>query len=178
MDTRVTRLVAASRSQVYEALVDPVAVQQWMCPDDMTSEVHRYEPWVGGTFAITLTYDAPTAAGKTGAHSDTSTGRFTRLVPDREVVQVVSFDADDADVRGEMTITYLLEDAPGGTLVTGLHEDLPPGVSAADNELGWRMSLRGLAELVERGRPQAPVSRQARRAGGGRRRAGGSGPGS
>jgi NADPH:quinone reductase-like Zn-dependent oxidoreductase len=28
-------------------------------------------------------------------------------------------------------------------------ENLPPGVSPADNELGWRMSIDKLAELVE-----------------------------
>jgi NADPH:quinone reductase-like Zn-dependent oxidoreductase len=30
-------------------------------------------------------------------------------------------------------------------------ENLPPGVSPADNELGWRMSIDKLAELVEDG---------------------------
>ena len=151
MDTQVSQLVAAPRSRVYAALLDPAAVQRWMVPDGMTSEVHAYDAREGGAFAITLTYDGPTTAGKTTARSDTSTGRFVRLVPDREVVQVVAFDTDDPDVSGEMTITYRLEDAPGGTLVTGLHQTLPAGVSAADNELGWSTSLRKLAEQVEQG---------------------------
>jgi uncharacterized protein YndB with AHSA1/START domain len=151
VDTRATRLVAAPRSRVYAALLDPAAVQRWMVPDDMTSEVHRFEAREGGTFSITLTYDEPTGTGKTTAHADSFTGRFVRLVPDTEVVQAVAFDTDDPDVGGEMTITYLLEDAPGGTLVTGVHRDLPAGVSAEDNEVGWAMSLRKLAELVEAG---------------------------
>lgn len=37
----------------------------------------------------------------------------------------------------------------GGTEVEGVHENLPPGVSASDNELGWRMSLGKLARRVE-----------------------------
>jgi uncharacterized protein YndB with AHSA1/START domain len=151
VDTRVTRVIAAPRSRVYAALLDPAAVQRWMVPDDMTSEVHRFEAREGGTFSITLTYVEASSAGKTAEHSDTSTGRFVRLVPDTEVVQVVAFDTADPAVAGEMTITYRLEDVPGGTLVTGLHQDLPPGVSAADNEVGWAMSLRKLAELVEGG---------------------------
>jgi hypothetical protein len=40
-----------------------------------------------------------------------------------------------------MTITYRLADADGGTDLTGLHENVPPGVSPADNEMGWRMSI-------------------------------------
>ena len=145
----MSRVVAAPRSRVYAALLDPVAVQRWMVPDDMTSEVHRFEAREGGTFAITLTYAEETSTGKTTEHADSFHGRFVRLVPDTEVVQAVAFDTDDPDVRGEMTITSRLEDVPGGTLVTGLHADLPPGVSAAENEVGWTMSLRKLAALVE-----------------------------
>jgi hypothetical protein len=48
-----------------------------------------------------------------------------------------------------MTITMTLSDAPGGTEVVGLHEGIPPVVSPADNETGWRMSLARLAALVE-----------------------------
>lgn len=48
-----------------------------------------------------------------------------------------------------MTITYRLADADRGTDLTGRHENLPPGVPAADNELGWSMSLAKLAALVE-----------------------------
>jgi len=32
-----------------------------------------------------------------------------------------------------------------------MHEGLPAGVSPADNELGWRLSLDTLAALVEAG---------------------------
>ncbi len=174
MDTQVSRLITAPRSAVYAALLDPAAVQRWMVPDGMTSEVARFEAEEGGRFEVTLTYDAPTTAGKTDAQSDTSRGRFVRLVPDTEVVQVVAFDTDDPAVAGEMTITYRLEDVPGGTLVTGLHSDVPPGVSAADNELGWTMYLRKLAELVEGG--WRPVREPGRPAGGARRRAGGTAP--
>lgn len=50
-----------------------------------------------------------------------------------------------------MTVTITLLDRNGGTEVVGQHEGLPPGVSLADNELGWRMALRKLAALVEPG---------------------------
>jgi hypothetical protein len=48
-----------------------------------------------------------------------------------------------------MTITYRLIDADGGTELVGVHENVPPGVTPADNELGWRMSTDKLARLVE-----------------------------
>ena len=149
--TRVFRRIAAPRSEVYRALLDAGAVQQWMVPDNMTSEVHAFEAAEGGAFRISLTYDEPDSTGKSNAHTDTFHGRFTRLVPDREVVQAVEFETEDPAMAGEMTITYLLTDDDGGTLLTGTHENLPSGVSPSDNELGWRMSIEKLAGLVERG---------------------------
>jgi hypothetical protein len=64
-------------------------------------------------------------------------------------VQAIEFETDDPRMQGEMTVTYALADAPDGTVLVGRHENLPSGVSAADNELGWSMSLGKLAALVE-----------------------------
>ena len=147
--TRVTRHIHAPRPRVYRALLDPDSVQQWMVPDRMTSCVHSFEAREGGTFRISLTYDLPTMAGKTSARTDSFHGRFVRLVPDTEVVQAVEFETDDPAMQGEMTITYTLTDSGTGTDLVGLHENLPPGVPPADNELGWNMSLDKLARLVE-----------------------------
>jgi uncharacterized protein YndB with AHSA1/START domain len=134
---------------VYRTLLDAEAVRHWMVPDGMTSYIHSFDAREGGTFRISLTYDIPTDAGKTTAQTDSFRGRFVKLVPDTEVIQVVEFETDDPSMQGEMTITYLLADANDGTSLTGLHENLPPGVSPADNELGWSMSVDKLAELVE-----------------------------
>lgn len=148
--TRVTRDIRAPRARVYRALLDPQAVRRWMVPDGMTSLVHSFDAREGGRFRISLTYDTPDGAGKTTASTDTFHGRFTRLVPDTEVVQVTEFETDDPGLQGEMTLTFTLADAPGGgTRVTGTHEDLPRSVSPEDNELGWTMSLANLARLTE-----------------------------
>jgi hypothetical protein len=56
-------------------------------------------------------------------------------------------------LQGEVTITFTLVDAGGGTEVLTVHDGLPPGVPPADNETGWRSSLAKLAALVEGVRP-------------------------
>jgi len=147
--TSATRRIRAPRAVVYRALLDAEDVRRWMVPDGMTSEVHAFDPREGGEFRVSLTYDTPTGTGKTTARTDSYHGRFLRLVPDTEVVQVVEFETDDPQMTGEMTITYRLLDAEGGTELVGVHENLPPGVTPADNELGWRMSTDKLARLVE-----------------------------
>ena len=130
-------------------LLDADAVQQWMVPDGMTSQVHSFDAREGGTFRISLTYDLPTDTGKTSSQTDSFHGRFAQLVPDTKVVQAVEFETDDPTMAGEMIITYTLSPADGGTDLAGVHEHLPPGVSPADNEAGWTMSLAKLARLVE-----------------------------
>lgn len=53
-------------------------------------------------------------------------------VPDAMTCQVHEFEARE-----------------GGTDLHATHEGLPPGVSPADNELGWTMALAKLAAIVE-----------------------------
>lgn len=120
-----------------------------MVPDEMTSEIHSFDAREGGTFRISLTYELPTTAGKTTSATDSFHGRFIKLVPDTEMVQAVEFESDDPSMVGEMTVTYTLADADGGTDIVGVHENLPPGVTPAANQLGWRMSLDKLAQLLE-----------------------------
>jgi len=141
--------VNAPRARVYNALIDPNAIVKWKVPSGMTSHVHEFEGREGGTFRISLSYDTPTGTGKTTAHTDTYHGRFVKLVPNELLVEVDEFETADPAMRGEMTITITLSDADGGTDVIGVHEGLPSGVSAADNEAGWRSALERLAALVE-----------------------------
>jgi len=123
--TRIRRRLNAPRSKVHGALLDARAV----------------------AFRISLTYDAPTGAGKTTAHTDTYHGRFVELVPGERVVEVLGFETADPGMPGEMTITISLADVEGAEL-TAVHARLPSGLSPADNEAGWRMSLAKLAALI------------------------------
>jgi uncharacterized protein YndB with AHSA1/START domain len=147
--THIRRHVNAPRAIVYRALLDADAVARWMVPTGMTSYVHAFDPHEGGMFRISLTYDEPTGTGKTTAHTDTYHGRFVKLVPNEQVVEVVEFETADPALQGEMTITFTLTDADGGTEIDAAHDRLPPGVSPTDNETGWRMSLANLAALLE-----------------------------
>jgi uncharacterized protein YndB with AHSA1/START domain len=146
---RMSEFIAAPRERVYSALLDPEAVARWKVPAGMTCEVHEFDASEGGAIRISLTYDAPDRTGKTHGRTDTYRGRFVRLVPNELVVEADEFETDDPALRGEMMITISLSDARGGTELVAEHDGLPDGVSAADNELGWREALARLAALVE-----------------------------
>ena len=147
--TRITQHIRAPRATVYRALLDAEAVAKWKVPDGMTCEVHQWEPREGGALRVSLTYDEPTRASKTVAHTDTYHGRFVKLVPNEQVVEVDEFETTDPAMSGPMTITITLADKDGGTELVAVHDGLPAGVSPADNELGWRLSLAKLATIVE-----------------------------
>src|SRR5574342_1000536 len=103
--TRISRHVNAPRAHVYRALLDAQAVATWMVPSGMTSHVHEFNVRVGGSFRVSLTYDAPTGTGKTTAHTDTYHGHFVKLVPNEQVIEMVEFETADPELRGEMTVT-------------------------------------------------------------------------
>ena len=147
--TRVQQHIDAPRATVYRALLNARAVSMWMVPDGMRSQVHEFDARAGGAFRISLTYEGGSGTGKSSAHSDTYHGHFLRLVRDEQVVQILEFETDDPGMQGAMTITFKLSDAEGGTNVLAVHESLPPGLSPADNETGWRMSLAKLATFCE-----------------------------
>jgi uncharacterized protein YndB with AHSA1/START domain len=115
----------------------------------MSSHVHEFDAREGGSFRVSLTYDAPGGAGKSDSNTDTYHGRFARLVPDEQVVEVFEFETADPALGGTMTMTTSLRDADGGTEVVIVHEGIPDSVPAADNETGTQMALDNLAALVE-----------------------------
>jgi uncharacterized protein YndB with AHSA1/START domain len=115
--------------------------------------VHVFEAREGGTYRMSLTYQdpAPSPRGKTSEDTDTFQGRFVELVPDENIVEAIEFDSRDPAFAGAMKMTTRLADADGGTEVTILSQDLPPGIRPEDNEEGTGQALQKLAALVENG---------------------------
>ena len=115
----------------------------------MNSVVHEFDPSEGGVFRVSLTYDGPSGVGKSHDRTDTYRGRFLRLVPDEQVVEVLQFETSDVGLAGEMTMTTTLSEATDGTVVLMVHEGIPDSVPVQDSEAGTRMALANLTKLVE-----------------------------
>jgi len=149
--TRVSILIKAPRKAVYQAFLDPHAVASWLPQNDMTGQVHEFDPRVGGRFRISLTYQHAERSlhGKTSADTDTVRGRFVELIPSEKIVQIVEFESQQPEFAGEITITATYTNAVGGTEVTMLCENIPKGIRPEDNEMGCRESLQKLAALLE-----------------------------
>lgn len=113
--TRIGCHINAPRAVVYREVE---------VPDGMTCHVHAFDAREGGSFRISLTYDAPIRIGKTTAHTDTYHGCFVKLMPNEQIVEVDEFETEDPALRGEMTIT--ITDGDGGTDLLAVHEGCSP----------------------------------------------------
>lgn len=147
--THHTIHIDAPPSRVYAALLDPGLIPHWRVPAGMRCHVHDFDAREGGAFRVSLTYDEPDAQGKSSAHTDTYHGRFVELVPDVRVVERLEFETTDPQMQGEMQVTTRLVPEGSGTRLDARHENLPPGVTPADNEAGWDDSLQKLAALLQ-----------------------------
>ncbi|MYW21354.1 polyketide cyclase [Streptomyces sp. SID486] len=154
--TRAVRHVQAPPQAVYRLLTDPDAVAAWRVPAGMAARVHVFDAREGGSFRVSLTYDDPAGAGKSGGRTDTYRGHFVRLVPGALVVEVFAFETGDEALGSTMTMTTTLTAADGGTDVEIRHEGVPDAIPPRDNERGTRMALDNLARLAESRWPPAP----------------------
>lgn len=143
------RVLPASPDDVFAALVDRDALQQWLPPAGMTARFDRFDARPGGSYRLILTYDgASQARGKTTARSDVVEARFAEIVPGVRVVQDVDFVSDDAAYAGTMTMRWELAADAGGTRVEIRAENVPAGISAEDHAVGLASSLDNLARFV------------------------------
>lgn len=149
--TRTSRLIKARAEDLYAAFVDPVALVAWLPPGEMTGVIHDFDARVGGGYRMSLFYPADERGfrGKTAEREDLVEVRFLELAPPSRLVEAVTFVTSDPALRGEMTLTATFEELRGGTEVTLLFENLPPGLRPEDNDAGARLSLEQLARRFE-----------------------------
>ena len=105
----------------------------------------------GGGYRMRLTYkESQHTPGKTSENSDEVEIRFVKLVPDERIEQAVTFNSHDSAFSGEMRMTWTLESAQNGTLVTVRCEDVPAGIRPEDHQAGLKSTLSNLAMFAER----------------------------
>lgn len=146
-----SRTIRASPGAIYRAFVAPTSLAVWLPPEGMTARIERFEPHIGGSYRIVLTYDDPGDAtpGKATEDSDVAEGRFVALVPGERIVWEVAFPSEDPAFAGTMTMSWRLKEVRDGTEVTILCENVPAGIRKEDHDVGLRSTLENLAHFVE-----------------------------
>jgi uncharacterized protein YndB with AHSA1/START domain len=149
--TRTSRIIRARPEELYAAFTDAATLVEWLPPAEMTGRIHAFDARVGGGYRMSLFYPETegTFRGKTAEREDQVEVRFVELSPPRRIVEAVRFVSDDAAFHGEMMMTATFDEVAGGTEVTLVFTNLPPGLRPEDNDEGARLSLEQLARRFE-----------------------------
>jgi uncharacterized protein YndB with AHSA1/START domain len=142
-----SRLIAASPEAIYDAFVDRHALEQWLPPAGMTARALEFDPCEGGRYRIELTLTGE-GQGKTTGDTDVAQGAFLELDPGRRIVWSAEFVSDDPAFAGTMIMTWSLDPRGAGTEVTIIAENVPPGISKVDHDVGLNSTLANLARFV------------------------------
>ena len=146
-----SRLIAATPATIFGALSDRASLEAWLPPDGMRGELIEFDFRQDGRYRMRLHYTTPThTTGKTSDDFDDVEVRFARLVPERLVEQLVTFDSPKPELAGVMRMSWILEPAKTGTRVTVRCVDVPAGVDPEDHAVGLASSLANLARFTER----------------------------
>ena len=141
--------VDASPSEVFAALVDVEARAVWLPPAGMSGRFTWFDARPGGGYRLTLTYDDGATRGKSMENADVVEVRFTAVDEPRQLVEEADFVSDDPDLAGTMTMTWSLEPADRGTLVTITATDVPDGISSEDHATAFAATLGNLDRYVK-----------------------------
>jgi uncharacterized protein YndB with AHSA1/START domain len=132
------RVIAAPRSKVYRAWLDPGVLARWMGPDDFSVVVATVDERVGGAHYIEM------LDGDGDRHTFESV--IEELVPDERIVLTWRFHHDGLDTL--LTLTF--RDAEGGGTQLRLEHEritLEPPLDGQSVDIGWSQTLAKLQAL-------------------------------
>jgi uncharacterized protein YndB with AHSA1/START domain len=134
------RVIAAPRSKVYRAWLDPAMLAGWFGPDDFSVTVATVDERVGGVHSVEM-------LGPDGGHT-TFVSVIEELVPDERIVFTFKFDPE----AQESTLTISFSDVEGGGTLVRLDHQRITMEGAADVQsvnVGWGQVLAKLQAFCE-----------------------------
>jgi uncharacterized protein YndB with AHSA1/START domain len=135
------RVIAAPRSTVYRAWLDPEVLARWMGPDGFSVVVATVDERVGGAHYIEML--------DPDGDLHTFESVIDELVPDERIVLTWRFHHDAEDTL--LTLTF--RDAEGGGTALRLQHEritLAPPLDTSSVETGWGQTLAKLQALYDK----------------------------
>ncbi len=134
------RVIAAPRSKVYRAWLDPTLLARWFGPDDMSVVDANVDERVGGAHNVEL-------LGPDGVHTN-FVSVIEELVPDERIVLTFKFD----HTAQETKLTISFSDAEGGGTVLRLDHEritIEGDLNTTSVNIGWGQTLAKLQAFLE-----------------------------
>jgi uncharacterized protein YndB with AHSA1/START domain len=135
------RVIAAPRSKLYRAWLDPSLLARWMGPDDFTVTLATVDERVGGVHQVEM-LDADG-----GQHTFVSV--IEELVPDERIVFAFKFHPDAQQTK--LTISFS-DAGDGATALRLRHEQITieGDLDTQSVDVGWSQTLAKLQAFCER----------------------------
>ena len=136
----LARVIAAPRSKVYRAWLDPALLAGWMGPDDFSVTVATVDERVGGVHEVEM------LDREGGRHTFVSV--IEELVTDERIVFTFKFDPEAHETK--LTVTF--SDAEGGGTALRLQHERITVEGTLDTQsvnVGWGQTLAKLQKFLE-----------------------------
>jgi uncharacterized protein YndB with AHSA1/START domain len=135
-EVRITRRLAATPDEVYEAWTDPHSLMEWLIPQPGTRTTVTLDARVGGRFQIDMVME-----GKTYAHE----GEYLRL--ERPRLIEFTWISLATERRRSVVRVELRPLGDGETELLLVHQELPTEKAAGEHREGWGGALEHLSEM-------------------------------
>ncbi len=132
----ITKLIPATREDVFAAWLDADGMRQWMCPGDIKKTEVEIDARVGGKYRILM-------HGNEGNYEHT--GEYVEISPPERL----SFTWFSHNAAGGSLVTIELREKGDETELKLTHERLPSAESAAQHTSGWTSILDKLASRLK-----------------------------
>lgn len=143
--------IAASTDVLYRAFLEPSLLEKWPPPIGMSGKLHEIDAFIGGGYVMSLYQidQIPSGPGKTTDREDIFRVVFDELLPGRQIVQRVVFDATDPGFTGAMKQTWTFQSFGQMTTVSVACENVPSGIRPEDHAIGLNASLLNIANAIK-----------------------------
>ena len=142
-------VIKGTPEEVYNAFIEPKALEAWQSPGSMTAKVHNFDSSIGYEMSLFYPESETKMKGKTAGKEDRYTARFVELIPNQKIVEAIKFQTTDPAFAGEMIMEIIFFPVEQGTRVSSVFKNIPIGIKLKDNEAGTKSSLEKLAQYVE-----------------------------
>lgn len=138
---RLSRIIQAPVSKVFEAWTQPEHMQNWCCPDPAGKLDIDQDFRVGGKFRIRMNM----TDGKTA----TAYGEYKEIDAPNRVAYTWEWEEEEHHMDVDTLITVEFVEKDGGTEVQMTHEGIPHVEARDGHDEGWKLCLDRLVRVFE-----------------------------
>jgi len=145
---QLKRVYQATAEEVYQAWINPDALNKWFGPASHTSKVEKMDLREGGGYQIRMipVVDDHSCTGDASEDS-VCAGQYIKIIPNKTLVMTFNWIEGGEDM-GETLLSIDINTTDNGTEVSLTHERIPSSDLCKAHQDGWESTLVCLDEFI------------------------------